>query len=443
MTEMDTVRPGAIAPLDWDYDTAREARETYMSPSLATFQAYDQPLLLKSGRGQYLWDADGKRYLDCIAQNVCISVGHCHPLVNAAAKAQIDELVHCTTMWMHPAPGALAKELIDRLPAGEDWVVHLVNTGSEAIDLAILLARAYTRAGDILALRRAYHGLHFAAASATGLAIAHQPVPPTPGYHHVSVPDQYRGIYGAGVDNYVAEVKATIESSTPGQVAGLIYEPIQGFGGVTPLPVEYIPRVADIVRAAGGLMIADEVQTGFGRMGDHYWGFERFDVTPDIVVMAKGIGNGFPLAAVVSRREIARSITQRKFFNTYGANPVCAAAGRAVLAAIDGEGLQENARVVGAEMFAALQRLQDRHEMIGDVRGQGLMMGIEIVASRDTREPAPELAGKINERLRERGVIMSKSGANGNVLRILPPMCVTADDVVLLEAAVDEACASC
>lgn len=443
MTEHGTTLTAELEPLNWDYDTALAARETYLSPSLATFQAYERPLLLRSGRGQYLWDVDGKRYLDCIAQNVCISVGHCHPLVNGAVKAQMDELVHCTTMWMHPSAGALAKELIRRLPAGEDWVVHLVNSGSEAIDLALLLARTHTGHGDVISLRRAYHGLHFGAAPATGLAICHQPVGPTPGHLHVSPPDQYRGIYGPDVDHYVAEVRATIESSTPGTVAGFLYEPIQGFGGVTPLPADYVPRVAALVRDAGGLMIADEVQTGFGRTGKHFWGFEAFDVTPDIVAMAKGIGNGYPLAAVAVKRAVADAMTQRKFFNTYGANPVCAAAGRGVLAALEAEGLQQNARVIGARMLEVLERLRDKHEMIGDVRGRGLMMGIEIVSDRDTREPAPALAGRANEAIREAGVIMSKSGADGNVLRILPPLCVNEADVELFETALDGAFSKC
>lgn len=426
--ESDVAGTLELEPLPWDYETVLEQRQTYLSPALGTFQAYEKPLLLKRGKGQYLWDASGRRYLDCIGQNLCISVGYSHPLVIEAVKQQIDELQHCTTMWMHPAPGALAKELLEYMPQDGEWVVHFVNSGSEAIDLALLMARVYTGNPDVLTLRQAYHGLHFGAMTATGLAICHQPVVSAPGILHVSNPDQYRGIYGPGIDPYVAEVQATIESSTSGAVAGFLFEPVQGFGGVLPLPSGYVERVGEIVRNAGGVLIVDEVQTGFARTGEHFWGYEAYDVVPDIVVMAKGIGNGFPLAAVVSRREIAEAMTHRKFFNTYGSNPVSCAAGRAVLAAIKGENLQENARTVGARMLEILKDLQQQHEIIGDVRGRGLMMGVELVADRETKEPAPAVAAQVNELIRENGVILSKSGAFGNVLRICPPLCISEGD---------------
>lgn len=430
------------SPLDWDAERARQERSNHLSPALATFQAYEQPLMLRRGSMQYLYDESGTEYLDLIAQNVCISVGHSHPVVNEAVKRQMDELVHCTTMWMHPAAAALGEELIAKMPAGPDWVVHLVNSGAEAIDLAMLMARAHTGNTDLIALRRAYHGLHFGTATLSGLASCHQPTIAAPGIHHVSPPDQYRGIYGPAVDPYLAELNATIESSTDGSLAGFFYEPIQGFGGVSPLPAEYIDRAAERVRAAGGLVIADEVQTGFGRTGVNFWGFEIASTVPDIVVMAKGIGNGYPLAAVVTRREIADSITGRKFFNTYGSNPTICAAGRAVLSVIEHDGLQGNSAEVGGLLRAGLEKVAEGHEFIGDVRGRGLMLGLDIVTDPVSREPDPKVAAAIHEGLREEGLILSRSGAYGNVLRILPPMCIGVEDVERVTGGLARVCAA-
>jgi alanine-glyoxylate transaminase/(R)-3-amino-2-methylpropionate-pyruvate transaminase len=418
----------SLDPLPWDYETVLEQRRTYMSPSLSTFQAYDPPLLLKKGRGQYLWDADDRQYIDCLAQNVCISVGYAHPLVTEAVKQQLDDIQHVTTMWMHPAPGALAKELVKYMPATGEWIVHFVNSGSEAIDLAMLLARTHTGRPEIVTLRRSYHGLHFGVMTATGLSVTHQPVPPAPGIIHVTNPDQYRGIYGPGSDPYIAELKATLESSTTGGVAGFLFEPIQGYGGVIPLPTDYVRQACELIRRAGGLVIADEVQTGFGRTGDNFWGYQAHVIDPDIVVMAKGIGNGFPLAAVATRREIAESMTHRKFFNTYGSNPISCTAGRAVLAVIEAEGLQENAKRVGALLVGELKSIQKEFECIGDVRGQGLMLGVDIVSDRERRTPAPEVASKLHYQIRDGGVIAGRGGADGNVLRICPPLCITEAD---------------
>ncbi len=253
------------------------SRERYLSPSLASFTAFERPLLLARGEGQYVWDADGKRHLDCLAQNLCISVGYAHARVTAAVHEQMRELQHVTTMYYHPLPGQFAEELIATLPTGHDWVAHFVNSGAEAIDLAVLVARAYTRNFDMLTLRNSYHGMHFGAMAASGLALCHQPVPQAPGYVHVHNPDQYRGAYGPGIDPYLDDLRRVIDSSTSGVVAGLIVEPIQGYGGVIPMPEGYLRRAAERIHSVGGLLIADEVQTGFARTGERFWGFELDD----------------------------------------------------------------------------------------------------------------------------------------------------------------------
>ena len=428
--------------LDWDYDRTAERRERFLSPSLGTFVAFERPLLLARGQGAHVWDAGGKRYLDCLAQNLCISVGYDHPGVNAAAIAQMQSIQHVTTMYHHPAPAQFAEELVATLPKGHDWVVHLVNSGAEAIDLAVLVARLHSGNFDLLTLRHAYHGMHFGTMAASGLALCRQPLAAPPGFVHVHNPDLYRGAYGDAADKYLEDIERVIDTSTSGGVAGMIVEPIQGYGGVIPVPPGYQRRAAEIVGAAGGLYFSDEVQTGFGRTGRSFWAFEQDGVVPDGIVISKGIGNGFPVAALIVRREVAESMARRKFFNTYGANPMCAAAGRAVLRAIADEGLQANADRVGALFGEAMARAAARHDAIGQVRGAGLMRGIELVADRATRKPADALAARVQEGLRERGVIVGRSGQYRNVLRINPPMCVTAEDAAFFGDALEGALAA-
>jgi alanine-glyoxylate transaminase/(R)-3-amino-2-methylpropionate-pyruvate transaminase len=220
-----------------------------------------------------------------------------------------------------------------------------------------------------------------------------------------------------------------VRYSTPGKIAAFIAEPIQGVGGATHGAPNYLREAYAITREYGGLCIADEVQTGFGRTGDHYWGFENFGVVPDFVTMAKGIGNGVPLAAVTTRMEIAQALTQRIHFNTFGGNPVCMAAGLAVLDVIDEDGLQKNSRVLGKRLKDGLKKLAAQHQLIGDVRGMGLMLGVELVRDRKTKEPAKKETLAVLEAAREMGVLVGKGGLDGNVLRIKPPMCITAEDV--------------
>jgi alanine-glyoxylate transaminase/(R)-3-amino-2-methylpropionate-pyruvate transaminase len=301
----------------------------------------------------------------------------------------------------------------------------------------VLVARLHTGNFDLLTLRHSYHGMHFGTMAASGLALCRQPLAAAPGFVHVHNPDLYRGAYGDDAGKYLEDIRRVIDTSTSGGVAGLIVEPIQGYGGVIPVPPSYQRRAAEIVRAAGGLYVSDEVQTGFGRTGESFWAFEQDGVVPDAIVVSKSIGNGFPIAALIVRRDVAESMAQKKFFNTYGANPMACAAGRAVLRAIADEDLQGNAGRVGALFGAALERAAERCEAIGQVRGRGLMRGIEFVADRRTREPSDGLAGRVQEGLRERGVIVGRSGQYKNVLRINPPLCVSANDAAQFADALD------
>jgi len=415
-------------------------RQQYTNPAI--FTLYREPLMIVEGHMQYLFDETGRRYLDLFAGIVTVSVGHCHPRVTRAMQEQLGRLQHTTTIYLHPNFPKLAEKLASKMPPGLD-VTYFVNSGSEANDLAILLARAYTGNHDVIAVRNGYHGGSSATMPLTSLHTWKYPQQLNTGVHHAISPDPYRSPF-PGTPEAIAtasanDIRELIRYSTPGRIAAFVCEPIQGVGGVTMGAPNYLREAYAIARAHGGLCVADEVQTGFGRTGTHYWGFQHYGVVPDIVTMAKGIGNGAPLAAVTTRREIAEQLTQRIHFNTFGGNPVSMAAGLAVLETIDEEGLQANAREVGGRLKAGLQDLARRHRLIGDVRGLGLMLGVELVRDRASKEPAKEEALEVMEYAREMGMLVGKGGLEGNTLRIKPPMCITAQDadfaVEVLDAA--------
>jgi alanine-glyoxylate transaminase/(R)-3-amino-2-methylpropionate-pyruvate transaminase len=411
-------------------DEVLAMRRQFCNPAVFTY--YAEPLMIVEGHMQWLFDETGRRYLDLIAGIVTVSCGHAHPKVVKAIQDQTARLMHTTTIYLHPNFPAFAKKLASKMPPGLD-VTYFVNSGSEANDLAIMMARLHTGAFDVVTLQNCYHG---GSPSAMGLTSHHTwkfPLPQGEGVHHAPNPDPYRSRH-AGTPEEIAhrsaeDVRDLIRYATPGKVAAFICEPIQGVGGATMGAPNYLREVYDIIRAHGGLCIADEVQTGFGRTGDHFWGFENWGVVPDMVTMAKGIGNGVPLGAVTTRMEIAKSLSQRIHFNTFGGNPVSMAAGLAVLDVIDEECLQENCRVLGARLRRGLEKLAQAHRLIGDVRGKGLMVGVELVRDRATKEPASEETKAVLEHAREMGVLLGKGGLFGNVLRIKPPMCITADDV--------------
>lgn len=289
---------------------------------------------------------------------------------------------------------------------------------------------AHTGNTNMLSLRTAYHGVTLGAQGLTGISGFRHHMPQIGGVAFVPEPNQYRGIFGEGVEPYLDAIDRTIHTSTDGKLAGMIIEPVQGYGGIIEMPPGYMAGAFERVRAAGGLAIVDEVQSGFGRTGDNFWAFEADGVVPDIVVMAKGIGNGIPLGAVVARREIAESMADKFLFHTYGANPMACAAGRAVLRVIRDEALQQNARVVGAALKARLEALQEKYPVIGDVRGRGLMLAIEVVKDRITKEPDTETTTRVFEEIRRQGLVVSKSGPDRSVLRLVPPLCLSMADVV-------------
>ncbi len=408
-------------------------RKQFLNPGI--FLYYKKPLMLVAGRMQYVWDETGKRYLDGLGGIVTISVGHCHPYVVDAIRRQNETLQHSTTIYLHPNVAEYARALASRMP-GDLKICYFVNSGSEANDLALLMARVCTGNFDVIALRNAYHGGNSAGLSVTAHSTWKFNVAHSFGVHHAVAPDPYRGLYGrddaeAG-SKFASDVKQLIDFATPGRIAGFIAESIQGVGGCVVFPDGYLQSVYAHVRAAGGVCIADEVQAGFGRTGSHFWGFETQGVIPDIVTMAKGIGNGFPLAAVVTTPEIGSVLAQRIHFNTFGGNPVATAAGKAVLEVIEREKLQENALRLGDYLLAGLEKLKQKHGLIGDVRGKGLLLGIELVRDRGTKEPAKVECAQVLENARERGLLLGKGGLWGQTIRFAPPMCITQGDADFL-----------
>lgn len=422
-----------VADSAWSADQILAERQNNLGRSLSI--SYNDPLHIVRGFGTYLYDQDARRYLDTV--NNVAHVGHEHPRVVRAAQRQM-ALLNTNTRYLHENVVRFAEELASTLPP-ELSVVHLVNSGSEANELALRMAKTVTRQRDVIAVEVGYHGNTGACIDISSYKFdgkGGQGAPPHT--HIVPMPDIYRGPYRdqktAG-EKYAAHVGTALEriQGNGRQVAAFIAESILSCGGQIVLPDGYLQAAYAQVRAAGGLCIADEVQVGFGRVGEHFWGFELQGVVPDIVTMGKPIGNGHPLAAVVTTPEVATAFANgMEFFNTFGGNPVSAAIGRAVLGVIQEEALQENALTVGRELRQGLLELQTRHPIIGDVRGPGFFQGIELVRDPGSLEPAAAEAAYLANRMRQRGILMSTDGPHYNVLKLKPPMCFSASQARFL-----------
>ncbi|KAJ0027539.1 hypothetical protein Pint_35007 [Pistacia integerrima] len=392
-------------------------RKTYLSPSL--FHFYNKPLNVVDGKKQYLFDENGRRYLDGFGGIATVCCGHSHPDVVDAVINQIKRIQHSTVLYLNHVIADFAEALASKMP-GNLKVVFFTNSGTEANELAIMMARLYTGSNDIISLRNAYHGNAAGTMGATAQSNWKFNVVQT-GVHHALNPDPYRGAFGSDGEKYAKDVQELIDFGTSGHVAGFLSEAIQGVGGIVELAPGYLPDVYKSIRKAGGLCIADEVQAGYARTGSHFWSFEAQGVVPDIVTMAKGIGNGIPLGAVVTTPEIAEVLTRRNYFNTFGGNPLCTAAGHAVLKVIEKEKLQDNAFVVGSYMKERLNALKDKHEIIGDVRGRGFILGVELVTDRQQKTPAKA----------ETLHVMEPDE------RITPPLCFTKEDADYLVDVMD------
>lgn len=408
-------------PQAWAPDTLRARRADRIAPSLSV--AYSKPLTMVRGKGAWLYDQEGRGYLDMV--NNVAHVGHCHPHVVAALTEQA-RLLNTNARYLHKTLLDYADRIVATMPPGLSSVIFTC-TGSEANELALRMARTATGRHDAVVLDVSYHGHTTALIDISPYKFARKGGQGRKPFVHVApLPDPYRGLHrgeGEAVARaYAAEVERVIAESGAAP-AFFIAESYGGVGGQVIPPEGFLRHAYAAVRRAGGLCIADEVQVGFGRAGTHMWAFDEQGVVPDIVTLGKPIGAGHPMAAVVTTPEIARAFANgMEYFNTFGGNPVSCAVGMAVLDVIEGEGLQENARVVGAYLLDGLRDLASRHEIIGDVRGRGLFIGAELVEDRAEKTPATDAARQAVNLMRDRAILLSTDGFDENVIKIKPPM---------------------
>ena len=423
-----------------DFNETLEKRRAFLGKNLSL--SYERPLKVVRGWMQYLYDETGRAYLD-VYNNVPL-VGHSHPRVVRAAQEQL-ALLNTNTRYLHDHLSRYAERLARKFPEPLR-VCFFLNSGSEANELALRLARGHTGREDVIVLEHAYHG-H------TNTLIDISPYKfDGPGgsgkktwVHVAPLADDYRGRYrrgdeeaGAKYARHVAEILERAQAESR-RVAAYIAESLPSVGGQIVFPPGYLQAVYKHVRAAGAVCIADEVQVGFGRLGTHFWGFETQGVVPDIVVLGKPIGNAFPLAAVVTTPEIANSFNNgMEFFSTFGGNPVACSVGLAVLDVLEEENLQQRALRVGTHLIEGLKSLQTRNALLGDVRGSGLFLGIDLVLDRETREPAPLQASYVVNRLRDRGILAGTDGPHHNVIKLRPPLVFSAGDADLFAKTLDD-----
>eukprot|EP00051_Salpingoeca_urceolata_P026713 m.478312 g.478312 ORF g.478312 m.478312 type:complete len:572 (+) comp21105_c0_seq1:264-1979(+) len=415
--------------------TARKTR--YCQAQTVSYSNTD-PIMFVAGDGAYMIDEHGDRYLD--TRNNVAHVGHANQQVAAAVSRQIKAL-NTNSRYLHPNQDMLSRELLSLFPEGLD-TVFFVNSGTEATDLAIALSRAHTKSRNMICVDHAYHG-HSIAVFAISPYKYEKAKMYEPWVQKVPCPNTYSGQFRGSnaADQYVATVEAACDKALQnGGLGGFIVESGLAVGGAVVLPDRYLERCYAAVRAAGGVCIADEVQVGFGRVGTHWWNFEQQGVVPDIVTVGKPFGNGMPIAAVVCKKAVAQSFTDRgvEYFNTYGGNPVACAAGLSVIEILKKNDLRQHALDTGSYMLERFQKLVDRHPLLGEVRGTGFFMGLEFVVDRETREPATREVSYIISRLRsEFKILTSIDGPGNNVIIVKPPMCFNKSNVDTFVDAVD------
>ncbi len=418
-------------------EIARKHKE-FLFPAVATY--YQEPLALVKGEGEYVWDDQGNKYLDCFGGVLTVSVGHANPRINKAVIEQTKTIQHTSTLYANGPQGELAEKLAEISP-GNLKKSFFSNSGTEADDTAITAAKLATGRHEIVVLRHSYSGRSATALSAVGHS-TWRPLPAqVAGIVHARAPYCYRCPFNLSPENCGAkcaeDVKEVIETATTGEIAAFMAEPILGVGGFIVPPAGYFERVEEITREHGGLFIADEVQTGWGRTGEKWFGIEHWDVKPDIITSAKGMANGVPIGWTIATSEVADKFPGLTF-STFGGNPVSMVAALAVVKLIEEEDLRTNAKIVGDYLREKLEELKEKYSIIGDVRGMGLMQGIELVKDRETKEPAPEAVLKVFEETRRQGVLIGKGGLYGNVIRTGMMLNSSKDNVDELVAALDK-----
>lgn len=401
----------------------------YLFSSVTTY--YTDPLVTDHASMQYLWDVEGKKYLDFFGGIVTVSVGHCNPRVTSKIKEQTDKLQHASTVFPNEAIVAIAEKLAEITP-GEISKTYFTNSGTEANEMAVQLARVYTGNYEVVALRHGYSGRSQMAQGLTGHAPWRKSLPGTFGVVHAINPYCYRCPFGLKYpDCGVAcakDVENVIQTTTSGSVAAFIAEPIQGVGGFITPPPEYFKIVFNIIKKYDGLFIADEVQTAWGRTGKKWFGIEHWEVVPDMITSAKGLANGTPVGVTMTRPEIAESFKGLQI-STFGGNPITSVAARATIAVMEEDNLKENSAVVGGYYRSKLEELQQKHPLIGEVRGMGLLQAMELVKDPKTKEPAPQETNRFMDEAKNRGLLIGKGGLYGNVIRTSPPLNINKTDV--------------
>ncbi|HUF02755.1 MAG TPA: aspartate aminotransferase family protein [Aridibacter sp.] len=419
-------------------EAIRKHRE-FLFPAVANY--YEEPIALVKGSGEHVWDDRGNQYLDCFGGVLTVSVGHANPEVNEAIIEQLNSISHTSTLYANKPQSDLAEKLAEITP-GNLKKSFFSNSGTEADDTAILAAKLATGRHEIVVLRHSYSGRSATALSAAGHH-TWKPLPPqVAGMVHAYAPYCYRCPFKLEYpDCGIAcadDVEELIKTATTGEIAAFMAEPILGVGGFIVPPKEYFGKVAEIARNHGGLFIADEVQTGWGRTGGKWFAIEHWGVEPDIITSAKGMGNGVPIGWTIATPEVADAFPGLTF-STFGGNPVSMAAGLAVIKVIEKYDLRMNAAVVGGYLREKLEELQEKHPVIGDVRGMGLMQAIELVKDRGTKEPAPDVLLRVFEETKRRGVLVGKGGLYGNVIRTGMMLNSTKDHVDQMIEALDAA----
>ncbi len=415
-----------------------QKQEQYIFPCVTTY--YSEPLVADHAQGKYVWDIEGRRYLDFFGGILTISAGHCNPKITAKMKEQVDRLQHTSSAYSNEQTVALAEKLAEITP-GRLQKSFFTNSGTEANEAAVLVARMATGTFEVVALRHGYSGHSLLTKSLTAVAPWRRAGVISVGVAHAISPYCYRCPLGltypsCGV-RCAEDVEDVIRTSTSGHIAAFLAEPIQGVGGFITPPKEYFKIVFNIVKKYGGLFIADEVQTGFGRTGKKWFGIEHWEVEPDILTTAKGMANGTPVGATVATPEVADAF-QGMTISTFGGNPVTAVAARATIAVIEEEKLLDNAHEMGTLLRARLEELKKKHALIGDVRGMGLMQGVELVKDRTSKEPAPKETNALMERCKNNGLLIGKGGLYGNVLRISPALNIAREDIEEAARILDE-----
>jgi alanine-glyoxylate transaminase/(R)-3-amino-2-methylpropionate-pyruvate transaminase len=418
-----------------------EKQRKYLWPNHLLY--YKEPLPLDRGEGLYVWDVDGNRYLDFFGGILTTIVGHNHPKVIKRVREQLGKIIHTSTLYPNENHVKLAEKMAQIAP-GDLQVSYFLNSGSEANETAVLLAQIYTGNREVIALRHGYSGRTQLAMSLTGHSTWRMGPTFSPDVKHAHNAYCYRcplKLKHPGCDVACAQdVEDVIRTQTSGRIAAILAEPIQGVGGFITPPEGYFGIVEDIVRRYGGIFIADEVQTGFGRTGTHWFGIQHWGVEPDVMTMAKGIANGFPLSNVITRPDIAESMVGAGLtISTFGGNPVSAAASLATIEVLEEEAPPRHVEEVGQYLRTGLDRMWEKYPLIGEVRGKGLMQGIEMVANRETREPASDAASLLLEKAREGGLLLGKGGLYSNVIRIAPPLTVEKEDVDIALGMLDHA----